>query len=86
MRVKATSPGYDNIKIREIGEEFDMPDNVFDKRPILGKDGKPSGKFYPPPSWFKPVTAKKAEKQDDANDKPVTAKKAEKQDDANDIV
>jgi hypothetical protein len=60
MRVIATAPGYDNIKLREIGEEFDMPDNVFDKRPKL-KDGKPSGEFYPAPSWFKKVEAKKAE-------------------------
>lgn len=26
MRVIATAPGYDNIKVREVDEEFDMPD------------------------------------------------------------
>ncbi len=28
MRVVATSIGFDGVKLREIGEEFDLPDDV----------------------------------------------------------
>ena len=30
MRVSATQRGYDNIVVREVGEEFDMPDGASD--------------------------------------------------------
>ncbi len=26
MRVRATATGFDNIAVREVGDEFDMPD------------------------------------------------------------
>lgn len=28
MRVRALSPGYDNIAFRDVGDEFDMPDDA----------------------------------------------------------
>lgn len=29
MRVKATAVGYDNVAVRNPGDEFDMPDGVY---------------------------------------------------------
>lgn len=62
MKVIAIEQGYDNVMIREKGEVFDMPDDVFDRRPLLDKDGKPiPNMFHEPPSWFVPVNASKRE-------------------------
>lgn len=58
MKVVATERGYDNVTLREAGETFEMPDEVFDRRPLLGADGAAiPGQFYEPPSWFEPVDA-----------------------------
>lgn len=64
MRVVATARGFDGITLRDEGQEFDVPDNVFDKRPMRDKDGKPTGEFYPAPSWFKRVERKPAAKEE----------------------
>lgn len=53
VQVVATGRGFDGIVVREKDDEFSMPATVFDKRPVKDKDGKPTGEFYPPPSWFK---------------------------------
>lgn len=57
MRVIATAPGYDNLTVRQPGEEFDVPDSVF-------------GKGIAAPSWFKKVETKKAQAQE-ADKDPV---------------
>jgi len=55
MRVVATARGYDNVTIREVGDEFDMPDGACDPVPLRDEHGKAiPGKFEPAP-WFKPV-------------------------------
>lgn len=50
MRVIATAKGYDNVTIREPGEEFDAP---------LGIPNPQTGKREPitESSWYKPVAA-----------------------------
>jgi len=56
IRVIATAQGYDGTSIQEVGNEFDMPDDVFDRRQKLNADGEPiANQFYEPPSWFEPV-------------------------------
>ena len=61
MKVIALELGYDNIALRAPGDEFDMPDDVFDRRPRVDAAGTPiAGAFYEPPHWFEPVD--KAEK------------------------
>jgi hypothetical protein len=58
VKVIATEDGFDNIAVRHVGEEFDMPDDVFDPRPKLDDHGRSiAGLFYDPPSWFEPVDA-----------------------------
>lgn len=52
VTVIATGVGHDGLIVRQPGETFQMPASMFDKRPKLDKDGKPTGEFYPPPSWF----------------------------------
>jgi hypothetical protein len=69
MRVIATAPGYDNLTVRQPGEEFDMPDSVLAKREIKNSEGKVIG-VYDPPSWFKKVESKKVQAQE-ADKDPV---------------
>lgn len=73
MQVIAIAKGYDGITVRQPGEEFTMPDEVFEKRPKLFpaghiNEGKPTGQFYDPPSWFR--------KKSDAREKAVSARAA----------
>lgn len=46
MRVIAIARGFDNLCVREIGAEFDMPDDVFER------EDKNAVR------WFEPVDAK----------------------------
>lgn len=63
MRVIATTQGYDNIAVREPGEEFDMPDTTYDAVPVLDDKGRPTGKTEPPNHpWFKKVSGKETAK------------------------
>lgn len=58
MRVIALELGYDNVALRNPGDEFDMPDDVFKRRPRVDATGRPiAGAFYEPPHWFEPVDA-----------------------------
>lgn len=71
MQVIAIAKGYDGVTVREPGEEFTMPDEVFEKRPKLFpaghvNEGKPTGQFYDPPSWFR--------KKTDAREKATAAR------------
>lgn len=52
VTVIATGAGYDGTQVRKEGDTFQMPASVFEKRPKLDKDGKPTGEFYPAPTWF----------------------------------
>lgn len=54
MEVVAIAVGFDNQCIRDIGDRFEVPDNSFEPRQII-VDGKPTGQFHEPPSWFEPV-------------------------------
>lgn len=59
MRVIALELGYDNVALREAGTEFEMPDDVFERRPRLDASGAPiPNAFYDPPHWFEPVDPK----------------------------
>jgi hypothetical protein len=59
MRVIALELGYDNVALRNPGDEFEMPDDVFKRRPRVDANGKAiAGAFYEPPSWFEPVDPK----------------------------
>lgn len=70
-RVIATKPGFYDLNYRDVGEEFEVDESVFAKRPIKDKDGKPTGESYPDPSWFKVVSPKaKAEVADSLKPKP----------------
>lgn len=62
VRVIATKPGYDNIKLREPGEEFAMPDTAL--VPVKDKDGRITGHEVVPvkSSWYVPVEAPAADK------------------------
>lgn len=56
IRVIAIAQGFDNVALREIGDEFDMPDDVFERRPRLDEKGQPiPNQYYEPPNWFEPV-------------------------------
>lgn len=56
IQVIAVAQGFDNIALREIGDVFDMPDDVFERRPRLNEKGEPiAEQFYEPPHWFEPV-------------------------------
>jgi hypothetical protein len=58
IKVIALETGYDGQSVREPGAVFEMPDEVFDRRPKLDDDGEPiANRFYEPPSWFEPVDA-----------------------------
>lgn len=58
MRVIALELGYDNTALRHPGDEFEMPDEVFARRPRVDATGTPiAGAFYEPPHWFEPVDA-----------------------------
>lgn len=58
MRVIAKSIGFDNVKVREIGDEFDMP--------------LPEGYVFTEHDWFEPVDkpAKPAKAEKAKADKP----------------
>ncbi len=59
MKVKALELGYDNVTLRQPGDEFEMPDDVFEPRPRLDAVGAVvPGAFYEPPHWFEPVDTK----------------------------
>lgn len=65
MRVIALEAGYDNITIRNPGEEFEMPEEVFARRPRLNAIGEEiPGAYYEPPHWFEPVDAAEKAKVD----------------------
>lgn len=65
MRVIAIETGFDGVAVRNTGDEFDMPDDVFERRPRLNEKGEPiAGQFYEPPSWFEPVDRSAREKVD----------------------
>lgn len=74
VRVVATGKGFDGIQVRNEGDEFDMPESVFDKRTrkVLNASGQVIGEeAYPAPSWFKKkeaATAKAAAKQSEGKD------------------
>lgn len=59
VTVIATGTGFDGTTVRVKDDEFQMPANVFDKRPKLDDKGKPTGEMHDAPSWFKakPVSA-----------------------------
>lgn len=58
MKVIALETGYDGQSVRNPGDTFDMPDEVFDRRPRTDEDGEPiANRFYEPPGWFEPVDA-----------------------------
>jgi hypothetical protein len=67
MKVIALELGYDNVALRNPGDTFDMPDDVFDRRPRLDAVGVAiPNAFYEPPSWFEPVDPKvKAKVEED---------------------
>jgi len=50
MRVVATAPGFDNVKLREPGEEFDMPDGSKGSwfRPVVKRKGPADPAASPP--------------------------------------
>lgn len=50
MKVIATKPGYDNVKYREVGDEFDMP------------EGSKGSWFQPVAVKAEPVKAEKSKK------------------------
>lgn len=57
VRVVATAKGHDGINVREPGDEFDVPETVFEPRPKRDEKMKViEGEFYPEPSWFKKVS------------------------------
>lgn len=59
MRVVAIERGFDNLVVREVGDVFDMPDDVFELRPKRDEKGQPiPGQFYDAPSWFEPADEK----------------------------
>lgn len=58
VQVIATQQGYDGTKVREPGDVFQIDDKVFAPRPKLDEKGKPTGDFYPKPSWFERAVAK----------------------------
>lgn len=63
MKVRALEAGYDNLCLRLPGDEFDMPDTVFDERPRLDANGKVlPGLFHDNPHWFEPLDEKLKEK------------------------
>jgi hypothetical protein len=63
IRVIAIAQGFDNVALREIGDEFDMPDHVFERRPKLDEKGQPiPGQFHEPPSWFEPIDRSERER------------------------
>jgi len=63
MKVIAVETGYDGHSVRNPGDTFEMPDDVFDQRPKLNEDGVPiKDQFYEPPAWFEPVDASAREK------------------------
>ncbi len=60
IRVVAIGRGFDGTSLREIGEEFTMPESVMTAKVESEKDvtGKETGKkIIVPPSWFKPLKA-----------------------------
>ena len=60
IRVIAIETGFDGVALREPGAVFDMPADVFDKRPRLNEHGEPiKDQFYEPPHWFEPVDKSK---------------------------
>lgn len=60
VQVIAIAQGYYDLNLREVGDVFMVDDAVFKPRPKLDADGKPTGKFYDLPSWFKKAVAKPA--------------------------
>lgn len=73
MRVRAKELGFDNVALRQPGEEFDLPDRVYVLDPKSGKrekdaDGKDRMVDFVIPSnaWFELV---------DEDDAPAKAKK-----------
>jgi hypothetical protein len=65
MRVRAIERGFDNLIVREPGDEFDMPDDSFtDKRTAEQKDKKNTEyRSWEAPTWFEPVLSKSEEQQ-----------------------
>lgn len=75
IHVIAIAQGFDGVALREPGDVFEMPDDVFEPRPRLNADGEPTGRFYEPPSWFEPVDKslkEKVEQDRKAARKPAT--------------
>lgn len=63
IRVIAIAQGFDNVALREPGDEFDVPDDVFDRRPKLDEHGQPvKDQYYDLPHWFEPVDRNLKEK------------------------
>lgn len=56
MKVIAIDLGFDNVALRNPGDVFDMPDDVFELRGRKTPEGViVEGQFYEPPAWFVPV-------------------------------
>lgn len=65
MKVIALELGFDNVALRHPGDEFDMPDDSFDRRQRKDADGKViEGLFYEHPPWFEPADPELKKKVD----------------------
>jgi hypothetical protein len=60
VRVVATAVGHDGVAVRQPGEEFDVPESLFDKRAKKDDKGKDTDVHYEPPSWFERVAERPA--------------------------
>lgn len=68
VRVVATAVGHDGVAVRQPGEEFDVPESMFDKRAKKDGKGKDTDVFYEPPSWFERVEKPAKSGPKDASD------------------
>lgn len=67
VRVLATGRGHDGVQVREAGEEFDMPESLFDtKVATTDSAGKKTGEVeIRQPSWFERKEKKAAPATED---------------------
>jgi hypothetical protein len=59
ITVVAIAQGFDNLCVRNVGDTFEVPADVFDPRPVLDANRKPiAGQFHELPNWFEPLDEK----------------------------
>jgi hypothetical protein len=59
ITVVAIAQGFDNLCVRNVGDTFEMPADVFEPRPVLDANRKPiAGQFHELPNWFEPLDEK----------------------------